>query len=586
MRKFLMKGGLALATALVALAAPQARAQDIDTFKPSGSGYDSWGTLQLVHPEIGLAGGAYAGLGLVYADDPLVRVDGATGAETAVVSSQFSTRVAAGYNLLGVARLDVAMPLYPSVVMGGQAGQFALGDLRIGANVPLLHYDRSETGRSGVGISVAPYLALPTGDPALFTSAGAISGGAVASVGGRVADVGWTANAGIDLEQASVIGAAQDQGSSVDAGFGLNYWLNPEYLIGAEIDGELTIAGDTADYRESPVEAHLYGTWGDSSGLFATVGGGMGLIAGIGAPDYRVFLLLGLRGSGAPADMDRDGLVDSKDACPSDPEDVDGFEDGDGCPDVDNDRDGVLDVDDVCPDEPEDRDEWEDRDGCPDPDNDGDGVLDVDDACPIRAGLPELQGCPDRDEDGLADRDDACPDEPGPASAQGCPDRDGDRVPDKRDDCPDEPADPRIDPERSNGCPSLAFVSHDKIVILEKVYFDTDKDTIKPVSFPVLDEVVKVLEEYPDITKIKVAGHTDSQGPDDYNLDLSDRRAAAVVKYLTDKGIDPSRLTSQGYGESAPIETNDTAEGRARNRRVEFEIIEQDAATGERVRTQ
>ena len=583
MQKLNKTMGLALFALGMGATSPDALAQDVDTFKPSGAHYDAWGTLQLAHPEIGLAGGAYAGLGLVFADDPLVRVGG-DDVETTVVASQFSTRLAAGYNLLGRARLDVEMPLYPSVTLEGQTGEFALGDLRIGGTVPILRYDAKETGRSGVGLAIAPYVDVPTGDATLFTSDGTLGGGVVASVGGRAADVVWTANGGIDLDQASAIGQA-DQGTSLDAGFGLAYFLNPEWLVGAELDGSLTLAGEDLSYTENPAELHGYGTWGDQSGLFATIGAGTGIIAGVGAPDYRVFFLTGLRGSGAPADRDRDGLNDSDDRCPDDPEDIDSFEDTDGCPDTDNDRDGVLDVNDVCPDEAEDRDEWEDRDGCPDPDNDSDGVLDVDDECPNKAGVASLAGCPDRDEDGLADRDDECPDEPGPKESNGCPDRDGDRVPDKRDDCPDEPANEGADPERSNGCPRLAFISRDKIVIIEKVYFDVDKDTIKAISFPVLDEVVSVMEEYPDITKVKVSGHTDSDGPDDYNLNLSTRRAASVMKYLTEKGIDADRLDSQGYGEGEPIDSNETDEGKAKNRRVEFNILEQGGESDERVRT-
>ncbi len=246
-------------------------------------------------------------------------------------------------------------------------------------------------------------------------------------------------------------------------------------------------------------------------------------------------------------DTDRDGYLDSEDGCPEDPEDFDEFEDHDGCPDPDNDRDGITDELDSCPDEPEDVDEYRDLDGCPDPDNDDDGVLDTRDECPM---------------------------EPGPARTHGCPDRDGDRVPDYRDDCPDEPADSRVDPSRSDGCPSKVVVTEDEVVILDKVYFNTNKATIKPVSYAILDEVVSVLQKYTDITEVEVAGHTDREGSDSYNMDLSQRRAEAVRQYLIDHGVDGRRLTATGYGETSPIDTNETPEGRANNRRVEFHIIE------------
>ncbi|RME20462.1 MAG: OmpA family protein [Deltaproteobacteria bacterium] len=279
-------------------------------------------------------------------------------------------------------------------------------------------------------------------------------------------------------------------------------------------------------------------------------------------------------GQGA-ADTDKDGIPDDSDRCIDDPEDKDDFEDTDGCPDLDNDDDGILDADDECALDPEDRDDFQDADGCPDPDNDEDGIVDQDDRCINDPGTAEAQGCPDRDGDTLADMDDECPDEPGPVEAGGCPDQDGDRVPDKRDECPTEPADPRVDPSRSNGCPERVVVTTDEVVILDKVYFDTDQATIKRSSYPILNDVAEVLKKYPDIKLVEIQGHTDSQASDEYNLDLSQRRAEAVRQYLIDKGVEPERLVAKGYGESQPIDTNDTAEGRARNRRVQFLIVEQ-----------
>jgi outer membrane protein OmpA-like peptidoglycan-associated protein len=231
---------------------------------------------------------------------------------------------------------------------------------------------------------------------------------------------------------------------------------------------------------------------------------------------------------------------------------------------------------DECPNEAEDFDKFKDEEGCPDPDNDGDGVLDDDDRCPTVAGPKELYGCPDRDGDGFTDTEDACPDEPGTEETNGCPDRDGDRVPDSRDVCPDVPADPRIDPRRSDGCPARVIVTKSAIAILDKIYFDTNKATIKKVSFPLLDEIANVINQNPDIKLIEVGGHTDDVGDDTLNLNLSQARAAAVVKYLVDMGkVDAARLVPKGYGETKPVETNQTDAGRAMNRRVEFNILEQ-----------
>jgi outer membrane protein OmpA-like peptidoglycan-associated protein len=200
----------------------------------------------------------------------------------------------------------------------------------------------------------------------------------------------------------------------------------------------------------------------------------------------------------------------------------DDFEDVDGCPDPDNDKDGILDADDKCPNEPEDKDGFEDEDGCPDPDNDKDGILDADDKCPNE---PE-------DMDGYEDED-------------GCP-----------------------DPTHK-----LAVVKQDQIVIMEQIFFETAKAKIKPISFPICDAVVAVIEKNPTI-KIRIEGHTDSRGKAGYNRKLSDQRAKAVLKYLVDKGIDADRMTAEGFGPDKPIAPNETADGRAKNRRVEFHITE------------
>jgi len=306
---------------------------------------------------------------------------------------------------------------------------------------------------------------------------------------------------------------------------------------------------------------------------------------------------------GLAKDTDKDKIPDKRDGCVTDAEDYDGFEDEDGCPEADNDKDGIPDASDECPNEAEDEDGFQDKNGCPDPDNDEDGILDGDDTCPNKpgpaitfgcpdtdedgiadkddrcpriAGLAEFRGCPDTDGDGLPDKDDECPEEAGPHESFGCPDRDGDLVPDGRDKCPDKPAAKGIDPKKSDGCPSRVYVTADAIVITETVYFDTGKATIKPVSFGLLDDVATVLNTYPQIKKVRVEGHTDSQGDDASNMKLSQDRAASVMAYLVGKGVAAERLTAQGFGETQPIADNATPAGRALNRRVSFVIVEQE----------
>jgi OmpA-OmpF porin, OOP family len=177
----------------------------------------------------------------------------------------------------------------------------------------------------------------------------------------------------------------------------------------------------------------------------------------------------------------------------------------------------------------------------------------------------------DRDGDGVPDDEDRCPDDPGPPELDGCPDRDGDGIPDVDDRCPDEPGVPKAD-----GCkPKEVVVYEDgKIILFGAITFDSGKDTIKEESLPVVDEVAKVLEAHPNIKKVRVDGHTDSVGADAMNLELSRRRALAVKERLIQQGIAPERLDSEGFGETQPIESNATALGRAKNRRVEFTTLE------------
>ncbi|MBN1653147.1 MAG: OmpA family protein, partial [Deltaproteobacteria bacterium] len=223
---------------------------------------------------------------------------------------------------------------------------------------------------------------------------------------------------------------------------------------------------------------------------------------------------------------------------------------------------------------------------------DGDGIIDREDACPNEPGVatddPATNGCPapeDRDGDGIIDREDACPDEPGVATddpaTNGCPapkDSDGDGIIDREDACPEVAGPPNSDPQK-HGCPR-AVITKEQIRILEKVNFATAKAEILESSFPVLDEVAKILKEHPEIKKVNIEGHTDSRGGRNYNIKLSQKRANSVMKYLVDKGIESSRLTAKGFGFDRPIDSNETEEGRAENRRVEFHILEQN---GERI---
>lgn len=236
-----------------------------------------------------------------------------------------------------------------------------------------------------------------------------------------------------------------------------------------------------------------------------------------------------------PKDTDGDGIIDSLDKCPT----VPGLPKYDGCPIPDTDKDGINDEEDKCPTVPG----IAKYQGCPIPDTDGDGINDEEDKCPTVAGVKEYQGCPvpDRDHDGIPDNIDKCPDVPGVASQQGCPE---------------------ITEEVTKRIEYAA----------KKIYFNTNSTKLLAKSYNALNDVIAILNENTSV-KLKIDGHTDSDGSDAFNLKLSDGRAASVKNYLLSKGIDESRLISEGFGESMPIADNKTAAGKQQNRRVEMKLF-------------
>lgn len=313
--------------------------------------------------------------------------------------------------------------------------------------------------------------------------------------------------------------------------------------------------------------------------------------------------------NGCPFDTDNDGVLDHLDRCPSEM----GLAALNGCPDAD--KDGIADLDDQCPNEagtietkgcPDSDGDGiiDSKDKCPNekgslaadgcPDRDGDGIIDKDDFCPDVAGVPLFRGCPDTDGDGIEDAKDMCPNAKGPAATNGCPDTDNDGVHDALDKCPslagsaahsgcpDTDNDGVYDDidqcvtipgtHANKGCPELTKATKQLFQkALQGIQFETGKAIIKPVSFPILNAIVKVMNENPSY-KLLIGGHTDNVGDDAMNQTLSQDRAAAVSNYLITNGVDPMKVSATGYGESMPVDTNDSVKGRTRNRRVEFQV--------------
>jgi len=263
--------------------------------------------------------------------------------------------------------------------------------------------------------------------------------------------------------------------------------------------------------------------------------------------------------NGCP-DRDNDGIMDKEDACPDEP----GLVETNGCPDMD--RDGVIDSEDLCPEKPGDA----EHKGCPD--SDGDGLYDNEDRCVNEFGPTDNFGCPygDLDGDGIFDKEDRCVDTPGPVENQGCPygDLDGDGVTDNVDECPNTPG-----LAENNGCPELNEEEEEILnTAFENLEFESAKDIIRSSSYESLDSLASLLVKKPD-WKLKVAGHTDSDGSSASNMTLSKKRANAVKNYLNSRGVNEDRFIVEWFGESQPLVPNTSRANKQKNRRVEMEVI-------------
>jgi outer membrane protein OmpA-like peptidoglycan-associated protein len=376
----------------------------------------------------------------------------------------------------------------------------ALGDLRLGAKVPVLD---PEDAPLGLGLAAFLDVRLPTGDEDAFTGEGAM---AVPSV----VATRWFGDLRLDGQLGYAI-RGRGQYAQLVVHDGLVFGLGGTYELPrvalvrrwsalGELTGAWPRGNDlSTDRYRAPLSARA-GVRAVLSPLVAVdLGAGTGLgSAGYGREGWRVFLGVRFPGElGAPA----------------------------GSPQSEPWKTG------------------EDRDR--------DGVADGDDLCPTVAGAPELDGCPDKDDDAIPDREDKCPDRAGPATSDGCPPAE------------EEP---------------LVEIETERLSLKDAIQFDTGKDTIRRQSFPVLDEIAGILSAHREIAKIRVEGHTDDVGSATYNKDLSERRAQSVVRYLVAKGVDRGRLVAAGFGEERPIAPNKTALGRAKNRRVEFTILDEAGA--------
>ncbi len=478
------------------------------------------------------------------------------------VRGQFLMYLSVGAEISKRFSLNLSLPVELYKIPGGEdPQQFGVGggginsnraglmDLRLDARI-LFYENDARTVRIGGGGA----LWTPTGNPDAFAGDGSIAGMLYGS--GEIDFKKWFLSGmiGPQFRPERSIGGTEGTlytGSELRFAFGAFMPLRGNRIrLGAELWGTTGIAGEGPQNdqnrffgsRNTDIEWMAEGRYAlDKRRRIWTMGGfGTRLETGYGAADFRILVSIGTfftlkdfePGSPPPKvqfqsgdltdpDSDGDGFPDSIDKCPHEKEDGKPPDPADGCPaSADRDHDGIPDNKDACPDQPEDKDGIQDEDGCPETDADSDGIPDVEDKCPLEAGVRSA------------------------------------------------------DPSKV-GCPGLTQVDESgNVQLLKPIEFEYGKAVIKEVSFPILDEVLALMKARPSV-RLGVYGHTDNHGALALNMRLSKDRAAACKNYLINHGIAANRLESEGFGPNKPIADNNTDEGRARNRRVDFKILKE-----------
>jgi outer membrane protein OmpA-like peptidoglycan-associated protein len=500
-------------------------AQDVQHFHPV---LGPWNYFSTDGAKVGPNGQLVTAVHIHYASNPLVRRNGAGNIEEIVVSDLTTAEFLAAWALTRRLAVEFALPLAhattpSSLDVDDGSGT---GDLRISPKLILLGAKRA----SGLGIAIKAPMSFPTaGDEHEFSSRQfSVAPTLIAEYSARF----WrmAANLGyrwLPTRPETLPALAVGDGVRWSGALGFRPYPR-EFELAVEFFG--TNYTDVAQTGTGPQPVEMmagFKVFG-AHGLTFSLGVGGGLVKDFSSPELRISggLSWSMRSAASGGtyrslgDQDGDGVKDDADACPDVREDLDGFQDADGCPDADNDGDGVLDRTDQCPSHAEDLDGFKDRDGCPDPDNDNDGVADDVDRCPMH---PENRN-------GLSDED-------------GCPDDD------------------------------KVIVEHGRIRHLQKIYFDTGKSSIQLQSYPILDRIASAIIQRPQLKRIRVEGHTDAFGPDKMNQKLAEARAEAVRQYLVHSGVEEERVEFRGHGETRLIGDGRSPVSARLSRRVEFVIL-------------
>lgn len=567
----------------------------------------------------------FAGGAFEFAKAPLVLVTVPSSGESTrevLLDNVFGLNTSFGVAVHDRVRLDAAVPLFFASTGDEGAQGAGFGDARLTAMVSVLPPDESDLG---FGLGVAPYLDVPIGAQGKFLGDEGVGGGGTVAASYATEQLTVGADVGLAFRPAIDIENLNGSDGLVYGAF-VNYLPSENLGVTLESRFESPFKGADEPGTEFPAELLLSARSRYDSGAFAVVGGSVAMSRGASAALWRLFLGggFGRMGEPAPKDADLDGILDKVDACPNDPETVNAWRDEDGCPDALGALSVVAKVDGreiagasftlTGPD-------GSTQTGTTTAPASVVGNLLPNGAWQAKATAPECYAG-----QGIATTAE------GVTTTMEIPlqpvidalvkfevvDERGNRIPRatvtwEQTDAPCAPVADGVQtlangageqkvgagvhrvyvtaPEfstvavpvtvqaaseqtvRVQLAPTKVRMTSEQIVILEKVFFEVDSDVIKTESYTLLDEVSATIMANPQLGRIEVAGHTDSDGSDQYNLELSQRRVESVRNYLIGKGVDGARLVAKGYGESAPIASNKSKDGKAKNRRVEFNIL-------------
>ncbi len=471
-----------------------------------------------------------------YAHRPVVTRDASDGAETDIVAGITTANLVVSFGLWERVELSVDAPFHS---YEGEHSGLAPGDILLTPKVTMLGV------RAPYGLAVAAPVSVPLGPSADLMGEGQVTMAPRLLFELRTSLVSFGASAGVRVRPTEHPVGRYRAGDALTYGLGGVFSIARAWDLLVEAFGAAPLESTGGDSRDLPLEVLGGARWRSPFGPVLTLAGGLGAVPGFGTPAFRAFGTFGWTFGGG--DSDADGVADAVDACPDTPEDRDEFEDGDGCPDADDDGDGVPDFSDRCP-----REAGEGADGCPAP-------AEPPPAEPPPAEPPPAESPPAEPPPAVPPPAEPPPVEPPPEEPP-----------------PAEPA-PAPPPAQEEG---PVHIEGDVVVFEGDVRFPRGGSILTGSARKVLDPVAEFLVAHPELLKLRVEAHTDNRTWGASATKLTNQRARRVRAHLVHRGVDPRRLSYKGYGNSDPIADNKTREGREKNRRVVFRIVERAEEAG------